>query len=1002
MTRRIFTTLALAALGAAVGCSDDRALNQAAPPAPPPLTITRVNPVNGPTAGGTTVTILGTKFIDGVTQVDSVMFWTTASSALGSSVTVLSPSQLTVQTPALATGPYDVIVTNSTTTETVTALNGFTFFDVAPPAPTIATVSPSSGPVAGGVTITITGSAFVPGMTVTIGGTAVTPANVNVTSGGVAVVVVPAGSGPGAVNVVVNNGGGTTTLVGGFVYTAASGNPAPGITAVNPNTGSILGGDLITITGSNFVSTPTSKPTVQFGTGTASNVTVSHAGELTCVTPSGPAGAVTVRVVNPDGQSVTLASGFTYITPSPSISGISPSNGPQTIAHSVTITGQNFFPGITVTFGGVSGTVTFRTLNQIVVTTPTTAGSGAVTVVVTNVNGTPPSASTSYTFNPPPTFTSVNPTSGSTAGGTAFTIVGTGFLGTPWVQFAGQFASVSSATSTQIIGSTPGSASPSTVNIVITNPDNQSVTAASAYTYVPSPSITTVNPNVGPLAGGGSCTITGGNFQSGATVQFGTNSATVTSVTATQIVVTIPAGSALGSVGVTVTNPTPAPPNNTTTLANGYAYSNAPVVTAVTTLASPAACDTAGNNPGTTNPCSITITGNTFLAGATVALEAGSGGSLVACTGLSITPTQITCTAPSSGIVLTGATIPVRVTNPGNLFDNSKTIKVVYDVNFQTRQYTFDTSAGIDCRRRWYIDCSAPSFAKDLQNRALQTWGTPGDSTAPPSPLTATDLYAIDWMRAYILSTLNITYGRNANGTKVSGTSKNVTFVALPPATGNPGCASAATDWSRHGVSGCNPSEGGTTHPKASQTGTGCQGGTVGTAAFDAGNPCGDSAEINTNSCYHTPLASPCSGSRGTFMSGIGNLWGNSLSPRLTTADQTYLDGTTTTGARYTAIHNLLQQFAHRVAFVTSHECGHSHGLVANTAGAGSCNNGGGQCGSSGSHNNCCTTNIMRSVVSFGGSMTATSFTFSTGGSCASPSTLNSWAMLSTFLGISP
>ena len=60
---------------------------------------------------------------------------------------------------------------------------------------------------------------------------------------------------------------------------------------------------------------------------------------------------VTVTV---SGQSGSLTSGFTYVV-TPTVSSVSPNNGPTAGGTAVTITGTNFAAGATVTFGGDGG-----------------------------------------------------------------------------------------------------------------------------------------------------------------------------------------------------------------------------------------------------------------------------------------------------------------------------------------------------------------------------------------------------------------------------------------------------------------------------------------------------------------------------------------------------------------------------------------------------------------------------------------------------------------------
>lgn len=94
------------------------------------------------------------------------------------------------------------------------------------------------------------------------------------------------------------------------------------------------------------------------------------------------------------------------------------------------------------------------------------------------------------------------------------------------------------------------------------------VTVSFSFSARPTPTVTAVSPTSGTTAGGTSVTITGTGFENGATVTFGTNSATnVTVVNSTTITATTPAGTA-GLADVTVTNTSA----QVGTLANAYTY----------------------------------------------------------------------------------------------------------------------------------------------------------------------------------------------------------------------------------------------------------------------------------------------------------------------------------------------------------------------------------------------------------------------------------------------
>jgi hypothetical protein len=194
-------------------------------------TATSLTPATGPLVGGTTVTVAGTGFVPGQTTV------TVGGTPVPS--TVLSPTELTLVTPpGLVPGTVEVVVT---TVGGTTAPLGFTYLEpvVVPGAPTADSLTPATGPVGGGTTVTVTGTGFVPGQTtVTVGGvdvpvTVVSPTELTfVTPPGVA----------GLVDVVVTTPGGSATL--GFTYLAdAPGGPGTGVVgAGGPGSGTPVTG----------------------------------------------------------------------------------------------------------------------------------------------------------------------------------------------------------------------------------------------------------------------------------------------------------------------------------------------------------------------------------------------------------------------------------------------------------------------------------------------------------------------------------------------------------------------------------------------------------------------------------------------------------------------------------------------------------------------------------------------------------------------------------------
>ena len=140
-----------------------------------------------------------------------------------------------------------------------------------------------------------------------------------------------------------------------------------------------MGGTAVTITGSNFVARGDGDVWRCGGNQRCSGEQHddhSHdsGGDCRCVT---------VSVTNLGSQSGSLASGFTYVV-LPTVSSVSPNNGPIAGGTGVTITGTNFAAGATVTFGGTAATnVVVVSSTSITATTPAACGrSGTVTVTV--------------------------------------------------------------------------------------------------------------------------------------------------------------------------------------------------------------------------------------------------------------------------------------------------------------------------------------------------------------------------------------------------------------------------------------------------------------------------------------------------------------------------------------------------------------------------------------------------------------------------------------------
>jgi hypothetical protein len=448
----------------------------------------------------------------------------------------------------------------NTSDQVSTPSSEVSFTPVAPAVPTLTSVSPASGPTGGGTVITLTGTNFAAGATVTVGGAAAT--SVQVLSATQVRATTPAGT-AGARTVQITVGGQSVSLASAFTYVAG-----PALTSVSPTSGPAGGGTVITLTGTGFAA----GATVTVGGAAATSVQVLSATQVRATTPAGTAGARTVQVTV-GGQSASLANAFTYAG-APTLTSVSPTSGSTAGGTVITLTGTNFASGATVSVGGAGATnVQVLSATQVRATTP--AGTAGARTVQITVGGQSASLTNAFTYTAPaaaPTLTSVSPNSGPTSGGTVVTLAGTNFVSGATVRVGGAAAGVTFVSATQLRATTPaGSAGGQSVQV--TNPDGQSATRAAAFTYTsatPGPSLTSIAPASGPVAGGTAIALTGTNFVAGTTVTIGGNAATsVVVASATRITAVTPAGTA-GARDVRVT----VPAGQSSTLASGFTYTS--------------------------------------------------------------------------------------------------------------------------------------------------------------------------------------------------------------------------------------------------------------------------------------------------------------------------------------------------------------------------------------------------------------------------------------------
>ena len=247
-----------------------------------------------------------------------------------------APYSYALDTTTLADGNHILTaVATDTSGNSTTSAGVAVKVNNAAPAPSITSLSPTSGLV--GTSVTISGANFGAAQgtsTVTFSGVAATATSWSATS---VVVLVPAGATTG--NVVVTVGG---VASNGVSFTVSV--PGPSITNLNPTSGLI--GTSVTITGANFGTTQGTS-TVKFNGITATPTSWS----ATSIVAPVPAGATTGSVVVTVGGVVSNGVSFTVQTDTtpPVVTITAPANN-ATVSGTITLTATATDPDSPVSF----------------------------------------------------------------------------------------------------------------------------------------------------------------------------------------------------------------------------------------------------------------------------------------------------------------------------------------------------------------------------------------------------------------------------------------------------------------------------------------------------------------------------------------------------------------------------------------------------------------------------------------------------------------------------
>ena len=369
-------------------------------------TVTSVNPLSGPSLGVTNVTVTGNNYFGGAT-------WCKFGTNSPISAFVQTSSIMYCLAPVMSVGSVFVEASNNNF-DFSTNLVPFTYYSPE----SVVSILPTSGPVAGGSVVTVTGTNFTASGTLVcrFGSTRVTATWSSATR----LRCDSPASAAGPVQLAVsNNNQDFSTTSSTFTYYAN-----PTVTSLAPTAGPVLGGSAVVVSGTNFVS---GNLFCKFGAQVASAAFI-NSGSALCTSPAGSAGSIVVEISN-NNQDYTT-NGVTYLfQAAAAVTSLLPVTGPVVGNTTVTVRGINFV-GTTIfcKFGTATQSQATIVSNTTVMCVSPPASAGVVGVEISNNNQDFTSNSVQFTYQTGANITLLVPSSGPVRGGTVVTVYGSNFV----------------------------------------------------------------------------------------------------------------------------------------------------------------------------------------------------------------------------------------------------------------------------------------------------------------------------------------------------------------------------------------------------------------------------------------------------------------------------------------------------------------------------------------------------------------------------------------------
>ena len=502
--------------------------------------LTSITPSSGARGATIPVTIVGTNLLG--------TSLTLPSGITLSGTPTITDTQVTatlVISSSATTGARSISVTNGGSTS-----NSLTFTVAS--APTLTSITPSSGARGATIPVTIVGTNLL-GTSLTLPSGITLSGTPTITATQItANLVISSSATTGARSITVTNGGSTSNAV---TFTVAS---APALTSITPSSGARGATIPVTIVGTNLLGTSLTLPSGITLSGTPTIAATQITANLV-ISSSATTGARSITATT--GGSTSNAVTFT-VASAPALTTISPSSGVQGATVPVTIAGTNLIgTSLTLPTGiTLSGTPTVTTTQitaSLVIASNATTGVRTITVTT----GSSTSNSVNFTVNSPnPTLTAISPSSGALGATVPVTITGTNLTGATLNLPSGiTLSGTPTVTATQITATLVISTSSATGARSISATTTFGTSNNLTFTVTTAPVITSISPTAISRLTNTTVTINGFNFTPTTTASVSPSSGitvgTRTYVSANQIrfAITVSLLAATGARSLTVT-----------------------------------------------------------------------------------------------------------------------------------------------------------------------------------------------------------------------------------------------------------------------------------------------------------------------------------------------------------------------------------------------------------------------------------------------------------------